>query len=541
MAGLPAVVWANERVLFTSVDEWRHNRQEIREIEDARRKEAAWQLQQRLPTNLDERNQSEHQAGIEAALKDCLPDQRVELQGVHLLDAKLFHLPDCVNEDTLNLLSREITQAYIKAGFAGTRIDFEPKGDRLVVKVTEAKIRTITGGNKTVNIDMLFPQYKGKPLDIRYLDQGIEQANKLGANRLSMDIYPHDDGTATVELKNEAGSRASGQITVDNKGSAPYNTGMLRVQAGIDSPLGLSDSLYAGAYTNTAQGHADYTRGANLFYSLPYGLWTFNTYASAARSLRRTVFNSGVKLDYDNKTTAAGVKAERVLSRGADHVVYASAGIDYLNVKSRYGGSEIVMQSPKLGVVQAGLGYMRKLASGIWITDVAIERGTGLFGAKDSAFSPFTTRFTNVLANTTLLKNHRAGHWLIRRQHRLSAQRSNNALYGVKQLSIADRYAVRGFDQLTLNGRSGAFLSNTLFARRQLPHRFSIEPYAGADAGAVKDETGWHRAFGAALGMNIAYADTWQLNLESSQGTAYPQGGGKIRQKQMTASLRVRF
>ena len=68
-------------------------------------------------------------------------------------------------------------------------------------------------------------------------------------HNVSIDVYPHDDGTASIQLNNDAQKHWGGSITIDNKGSKP-NTTTLRGSLNVGSPLGLSDSLYLNGYTN---------------------------------------------------------------------------------------------------------------------------------------------------------------------------------------------------------------------------------------------------------------------------------------------------
>ncbi len=539
-----------------ATDDWREQQQKIQELQNAQHEKAAWTLQQNqanTPTDsssaasrfikTDAERANELQAATDS--EECSSEyQRVTLEGITLIDPNQFRLPEngCVSPKAINQLNRDIMAAYIKAGFAATQMDFKTEGDTLIIAVRETKIREITGKSRRVNIATLFPNHKDKPLNVHYLDQGIEQANKVSGNQVSMDIYPHDDGTASVELKNDASKPWFGQITVDNKGNKS-NRAMARLNMGIGSPLGLSDSLYIGAFSQLAQGNADHSRGANLFYSVPYGAWTFSAYGSISDSRTVTKLPSGYQLNYDSLSKAAGVKAERVISRGQKHITYAHMGVDYLNILSEYGGSKIAMQSPKLGVVQAGVSHSQILDNGVWMSDFGVEQGTRMFGAKDTDLSPFTSQFTNFVANSTLSQNRRLGQskWLLRNQHRVSLQHSDDELYSTKQISITERNAVRGFANLTLNGTTGAFLSNTLFARRYLDNGFYIEPYLGVDGGTVKDDDGWNRAFGGAIGLNFAYGSRWQTNLESAYGFAYPKGIDKIRQRQVTASFRWSF
>lgn len=522
----------------------REQHQQTREWQDAQHEKAAWKLQQNQPNIPADRDIFIKTPADPTRSTACLPQTKWLITGMHLIDATQFRLPEneCINANNINQLSREITAAYIQAGYPSTQIDFKNENDTLTIAVREMKIREIIGKSRTVNIATLFPNHKDKPLDIKYLDQGIEQANKLSGNNVSMDVYPHDDGTATIELKNEPSKPWFGQVSIDNRGSKP-NRAVARLTAGVASPLGLSDSLYVGAYANMARGNDNHSQGANLYYSVPYGSWTFSAYGSISDSRSVTQLMSGRTLNYDSKSKAAGIKAEKVISRGAKHITYANMGVDYLNILSEFGGSKIAMQSPKLGVVQAGLSHTQILDNGVWLSDFAIERGTRMFGAKDTDLSPFTSQFTNFLANTTLSQTRRMGKskWLLRNQHRVSLQHSDDDLYSTKQISIAERSAVRGFANLTLNGATGVYINNTLFARRYLDNGFYVEPYLGADAGVIKDDGVWHRAFAGAVGLNFAYGKHWQTSVESAYGFAYPKASEKIRQRQITASIKWTF
>lgn len=526
-----------------ALEDTRDNLREIRNIEDGLREDAAWSLhksQEQQKNNVI--NTPEKVETPQLGTKEqCLQDKKLTLEGVTLLNIEKIRkkLPNCVSEQSLNQLSRDIIAEYISKGYINTQIDFIEQGSNLIVKVKEARIREITGASKTVNIKTLFPNYKDKSLNIHDLDQGIEQANKLNSNKISMDIYPHDDGTVSVGLVNDSKEKKwFGSVSVDNRGSRNHRA-VVRTQIGIDSPLGLSDSLYIGGSTNIRHDDGHYSRGGNIFYTVPYGAWTLSAYGSQSRSQSITTFASGIHFAYRTKSDAAGLKAERVLMRNQSNIVSAYGGVDYLNTKAVYGGSKLALQSPRLGTFQAGLSYSRMLKTGIWINDLNIEVGTRAFGAKDTANSPFTSRFTKYSLQSNLYQSHWLGSWLIRNQHQLSAQYSKKDLYSTKQFSVSSN--VRGFKELSLDGNSGVSIRNNLLARRQSTTGLFFEPYVGGDWGFVKDGKNYYRGTGVALGINIGYKQRWQFSLESAQGFFRAKDKNKANEKNVTASFRVSF
>lgn len=519
----------------------RDNLDKIHEIETQRREDAAWKLQQQqgeVSSNQSAETLPENTHNVQ---QPCVDYSRVTLNGITYLNAQEWQakLPQCVNDVTINQFNRDLIAAYLKAGYPHTQIDFENAENRVLnINVKEGRIREITGGSRRVNVKTLFPNHKNRPLNIKYLDQGIEQANKLGGNNVSMDIYPHSDGTASVELKNEASKPVSGSITLDNKGSDP-NKATARLNLAIDSPLGLSDSLYLGASSNVRHGNRHYSRSANAFYTVPYGAWTLSAYASASRSQSITEFpQNDISFAYRSKSGAAGVKAERMLSRGQRHTFSAYGGVDYITQNASFGGSQLKIQSPKITSGQLGVSHTKILKSGVLMSDVGVERGA----AKDVNNTPFDKKYTTLSLNANLIQNRRLGDWVVGNRHNLSAQYSKNALYSAKEFDILGRSSVRGFKNLSLNANRGAYLTNTVSFRKSVTPKIYVEPFVGADVGVVKDDEGWQRAAGVSVGVNVAQYGRWNVSFDVARGFARTTGNkNSIRQEQVTALARFSF
>ena len=192
-------------------------------------------------------------------------------------------------------------------------------------------------------------------------------------HNVSIDVYPHDDGTASIQLNNDAQKYWGGSITIDNKGSKP-NTTTLRGNLNIGSPLGLSDSLYLNGYTNLNNHDSHYSRGGSMFYQVPYGAWTFSTYAAASQS-QSILTPSVTRYAYRSKSKAAGIKADRVFSRSQKHITSAYAGIDYVKQTAKFADSKLELQSPEIYSTQVGLSHTAILPNGIWLNNIGVEQG----------------------------------------------------------------------------------------------------------------------------------------------------------------------
>ncbi len=473
-------------------------------------------------------------------LTHCLPFDTVKIKGISLIDKRQFSVPDCITKTALDGLAKSIIRTYVKAGFLQTDIKFSKQDNYIVLKVTERKIREITGGSRTVNVNTLFPSHKNHPLNIRYLEQGIERGNALYGNKLTMDVYPHNDGTTTIALDNKATKPWVVKVGIDNYGSKS-NKARLTVNAGIDSPLGLSDSLYVGAYSNITSKDKTYNRGANAFYRIPYGAWAFDTYASVSKNKQQIALPSG-SYPYRNQSTNIGVKAERVVSRGASHITSAYGGLDYSRKKATLADSKpLAVQSPTLSSVQFGVKHLQKFAKSSWVNDISLEKGIKAFGS-DKKNTPFSPEYLRLKAKSDYNHYTNLGNkWLLHNQHTLELQYSDDELYAEKSFDIANRYGVRGFDEFSQKGEKGVMLRNTLFARRYINGLMYFEPYLGIDAGVVTGNDNSYRAAGVALGVNVRQDRQWGVNIEASHGVAKSNDNKTVKEQQASASMHWNF
>lgn len=415
--------------------DFRDNLDQIHSVEIQKREQSAWDLQKKQD------NDTVAQEVPSENNTECLDYTGIELSGITLIDSQKIEakLPKCINQNNINQLNRDIVAEYIAQGYPHTQIKFETTSERVLkLAVIEGKIREITGGSRTVNVDTLFPDHQGKPLNIQYLDQGIEQANHVAGNNVSIDVYPHDDGTASIQLNNDAQKHWGGSVTIDNKGSKP-NTTTLRGSLNIGSPLGLSDSLYLNGYTNLNNHDSHYSRGGSMFYQVPYGAWTFSTYAAASQS-QSILTPSVTRYAYRSKSKAAGIKADRVFSRSQKHITSAYAGIDYVKQTAKFADSKLELQSPEIYSAQVGLSHTTILPNGIWLNNIGVEQGF----AKNTEHTPFDKRYTSVSLQSNLIQNRPLGKWIVRNHHQIDAQYSPHDLFATKEMDVVGHqmYAV---------------------------------------------------------------------------------------------------
>ncbi|EBR0130795.1 ShlB/FhaC/HecB family hemolysin secretion/activation protein, partial [Salmonella enterica subsp. enterica serovar Ajiobo] len=190
----------------------------------------------------------------------CLPVSGVYLSGITLLSQddlrSLSPLPaDCIRSRDINVLVAELMERYLEKGYITARIRFLPVNSyhELGIGVTEGTVEQIDGADSGINTSLLFPSLTGKPLKITELEQGLDQANRLKSNHVTMDILPGSEpGGSVIRLVNQRGTPAGFSLSADNYGQKSTGRNVIRAAVTADSPAGLSDfvSLSGSATTD---------------------------------------------------------------------------------------------------------------------------------------------------------------------------------------------------------------------------------------------------------------------------------------------------
>ncbi|VEH65918.1 Hemolysin transporter protein shlB precursor [Rodentibacter pneumotropicus] len=126
--------------------------------------------------------------------------------GFHLIDPLPFapKKNECLNEERLNRLSQDLTSAYLALGYVYNPFQFEDDGSgKLTMRVTEGKVSLLSSNSERLNFTMLFPNILGKPLNIKDLDQALDQANKMPGSKVSVDVLPTKNGEIELSFVNE--------------------------------------------------------------------------------------------------------------------------------------------------------------------------------------------------------------------------------------------------------------------------------------------------------------------------------------------------
>ena len=470
----------------------------------------------------------------------CWPLSGTRIGGVTLIDKDQLNariqplLAPCMGVGQINHLLATITALYVEKGYIASRpyLSSAPAaGQSLDILIDEGYIESIELADQSLPVSLggAFPDMLGKPLNLRDLEQGLDQLNRLRSLDLTADIAPGSQpGASKIILR----SRTSGQSRwalgagFDNLGSASTGRDRNTLTLSLDSPLELNDLLSVSASDTLNQGDRN-NRNASLYYAIPYGYWTFSTFASHAE-YRAPFKLPGTTLYSTGITDQISLRADRVLWRDQSHQLSANLQLAHKDVDSYLENVRLGIQSPTLTVAEAGLNLFW-LDRAVWNLDFTYSQGLRWLGADDDAHHAVNNlpkaQFRKYRAGLSQWRNGQFGAQAWQWQSQLNLQYSPDPLPAIEQLLGTDDSAVRGYRVNSASAASGAIWRNTLRLPLRNDWPLQITPRVALDNGWLKADHGaqGQRLSGASVGLNLGWKNL-QVDVDYQRALNTPNG-----------------
>lgn len=145
----------------------------------------------------------------------------------------------------------------------------------------EGKLEHLKGdtgsGLSARELSMAFPGSEGQLLNLRQVEQLLDQLNRLPSNQAQMELAPGAAiGGSDVMVRNTP--QKPWRINLSRNNDGQKSTGQQQWNAGVewDSPLGLADQLSLRGGHDAVSDHQHTSQNGLVNYSLPWGWWTFN-------------------------------------------------------------------------------------------------------------------------------------------------------------------------------------------------------------------------------------------------------------------------
>ncbi len=443
----------------------------------------------------------------------CFPIQDIELKGADSLSAadrtRLLkpYIGQCLGVTQLNELLKVITDYYIAKGHVTSRA-YLPQQDlssgHLQVLVVEGKLEGIKGAQGSTVTDrelaMAFPGKVGEALNLREVEQLVDQLSRLPSKQAQMELTPGTQiGGSEVLVKNQPQKPWRASLSRNNDGQK--STGEQQWGAGLewDSPLGLADQLILRGGHDAISDHQKTSKNSMLYYNVPWGWWNFS-YTYSESEYRTPGDLDGYKYKQTGDSQNHQLRAERVVHRDDVSKTSVNVGLTHLRTNNYFNDDRLDVSSNRLSEFQVGINHGRRIGSAFVNLDVGMQNGTGAFDAqKDDQerirgnLTP-TPRYRKYTATVSYLQPFMLWGESLSFSSLATGQRSEDVLYPAQRMSLGGSYSVRGFKDQQLTGDSGGYWRNEVRWARPVTLDWMRPAFAeygasvGYDQGVIRND-----------------------------------------------------
>lgn len=428
----------------------------------------------------------------------------------------------CLGAPQMEQILAEITKSYIDRGYVTTRAYLPSQNltaGRLEVLVIEGRVGSIVlddGAREAIHAPGVFPP-AGALLNLRDLEQGIDQVNRLASNNARLELRPGSvPGDTEVMIRDTASRPYHAWISADNHGADSTGRNQLALAFTADRLLGLNELLLV---THRRSQPNDESRKASVADSLsliiPFGYTTASFSTSRSHYVSSVITPGGTSLRFNGTGRSDSMRIERVLHRDRDSRWTLAGSLTSKDTNNYLADEFLAVSSRKITVLDIDAGVNAAVRGGVLSASVGYARGLRLGGAlHDPSDLPDLApraQFGKVKLGFSYLKPFQVHGLNAQFSTQFSAQRAQHVLYGAEQVLIGGIYSVRGFRNNTLSGDHGWISRNEFSVYPALPPGAMSLPlrlYAAIDAGGVSDRRSGlpqGRLAGAALGVSASW------------------------------------
>lgn len=445
------------------------------------RQERLLQEQQRRLEELRQLPGEAEPAPVEPGVEErCFEVRRIRLNGANLLgeaDRVSLLKPfegQCLGSGQLNALLKAITDHYIGRGYVTTRA-YLPQQDladgELEVIVIEGRLEGLDSSALASDreLAMSFPGQAGEVLNLRELEQLVDQLGRLPSRQAQLELVPGEQvGGSRVRLKGQRDKPWRVSLNRHNDGDA--STGEQQWGAGLDwdSPLGLADQLSLRGGGDVVSDRFRHSANQSLAYSLPYGWWSLS-YSYSQSYYRTQSEGAGFLFETDGQSKVHQLRGERVLHRDALSKTAASLGISHLRTRNYLDDSLIEVSSQRLSEGQLGFNHGRRIGSAFVNLDLGWQRGIGALDAQRSGHphgGEPVAHYNKYSLTLSYLQPFQLWGESFSFDSLANGQKSEDVLFSPQRISVGGLSSVRGFKEQSISGDSGGYWRNQLRWRR---------------------------------------------------------------------------
>ncbi len=379
-----------------------------------------------------------------------------------------------------------------------------------------------------------FPVRPGDILNIRDIEQGLEQMKRVSSQSVTMKLLPGTSvGTSIIELSIKQDKPVHGSISFDNSGLESTGVYQGSFTSSFDQVFRANDTFTMSLSGDlSGSGSIKGTRAASLNYVIPHGKDTFSVSFSKSR-YHQTIQSNPYDFTYSGKSTTMKAKWNHVWSRTQREKRAFDISISTRHNHRFINDMEIPVQALRTTSMEFGVSNRKYIGNATLYSRLGFQWGIGALGAQPEhkasvAMGGPTSRYHMWLVDVDYRKPFIMGHRPASFTSSFHGQwvQGGKRLYSVDTINIGNRYSIYGFDgEYTLMGDSGWYVRNEVSS--VIP-RLNTEVYLGLDVGAVYGKSTealvGKTIAGTALGVRGNYASGLLFDVFVSIPLYKPQG-----------------
>ena len=424
----------------------------------------------------------------------CFTVHRIVLDGTTLIDERQQQRlvqpwqNQCLDMARINELTNKVSDWYISRGYITSRAfltEQDLRSGELHFAILEGKLEKIRmDGVPERELKMAFPGLQGKILNLRDIEQGMEQINRTRTTPVQIEILPAEkQGWSVVHLTATPEFPLSASASFDNSGQK--STGVGQINGGLtgNNLLGLADSWFVSGGRSSAFSNSKDAQNFAAGVSMPYG-YSLLDYSYSWNNYLSTIDNNGYLWRSSGDTETHRMNLSHVLFRNGDIKTGVSVGLSRRINHNWLNDALLESSSRKLTSLLFGLNHTQKMFGGVATFNPTFSRGMPWLDAESDNSKNGDlpkAQFRKWSLNASFQRPVAENLWWLASTY---GQWSPDRLYGSERITIGGESSVRGFKEQSISGDNGAYWRNELnYTLFTLPVTGQVNTLAALDGG----------------------------------------------------------
>lgn len=463
----------------------------------------------------------------------CLPIDQVQIDGAQVVpeaalqQAVAAYGGKCLGLAELDQIIEAITAVYLDRGYILARA-YLPEQDlttrALRVAVIEGEISDIrVNGAPNPRLEQAaFPGLRGKPGQIRSVEQGLDQLQAMPRWQANMEFTPGQEvGQSVLEVAARTTKPWQFKLSSNNRGTPQSGEWITTAALDWTNLLGRADQ-WSIAYTrNLSPGplslsyQGDTSSSLAFSFKIPQGRWTYDVTAGASRN-SLTLPGAISPISTSGASWNASFGAKYLLHRDQVSKTHARVSLSHSASFNFIEGVLIQNSSRKLTALRLSLDHERPLMGGTLTGSIYVDKGLTLFGAERASNMPAgspNAQHSLVGFNADWQRSFEGPAATTDLSVTLSGQLSHDRLYGGQQFSLGGASTIRGSKIALASGSSGILMRNEAVIKPRAFDGTLLQGsgvYAALDVGRIAGQP--------QIGVGSAYAVGGTFGLKGKVG-----------------------